>query len=175
MPQKQLFKVTGDKKIIDAFRKFGPAFSKQVAKPAAKRAAAKFQSAIRARTPVASGKMRRSIRVRTAKGPRGFAGRTVVAFATMIGQAKPTKSQLAKKTKIPYYAFMQEKGYHIGKRQRTGSKVTGYTPHVGKSVVRFMPGRHFVKRALKANEGKIGAAMLQEMYDGIDRMAERGG
>lgn len=175
MPQKQLFKVTGDKKIIDAFKRFGPAYSKVIVQPAAKFAAYKFQVAIRANTPVLTGKMRKSIKVKPAKGPRGFKGRTVIAFATIIGQAKPTKSQAAKGTKIPYYTFMQEKGYHLGKRQREGSKVIGYTPHAGQESVRFMPGRHFVKRALKANEGPIQTALLAELYAGIDRVAGKGG
>ncbi len=174
MPQKILFKVTGDAKIIKAFRTLGDKVSKGVVKPAAKRAAAKFQVAIRERAPVRTGMLRRKVAVKTARGPKAFQGRSVIAFAVIAGQAKPTKAQKAKGTRIPFYAFMQEKGYHLGKRIRQGKKVIGYQPHAGKSEVKYMPGKHFVKRALKTVEGPAREAMLQEIYDGIDALAGRG-
>ena len=177
MPQKILFKVTGDAAIIKAFKTLGDKVSKGVVKPAAKRAAKKFEAAIRANAPERTGKLKRSLKVKTAKGPRSFKGRTVIAFATIIGQGKPNAKQKASGEKIPYYAFMQERGFHSGKRVRQGQKVVGYVPAIGRlgsQGVKYTPGRFFVKKALKANEDSIKTAMLSEIYAGIERIAEEG-
>ncbi len=168
---KPLFKVTGDQKIIKAFKTLGDKVSKGVVMPAAKRAAATFQMAIRAGAPELTGALRKSAKVKTAKGPRVFSGRKVVAFAAIIGQARPTKSQQRKGTRIPFYAFMQEKGYHTGARVRKGKQVVGYTPLKGHKEVKYHPGKHFAKKAMQANEANVMNAMLYQIYQGIERVA----
>ncbi len=174
---KAYFTVSGDKEIVRKFEQLAPAVAKNIAKPAVKRAAKRFQDAIQANEPVRTGKMRKSTKVKTSKGPRTMKGRLVVAFATVAGQGKANKRQKATGEKIPYYTFMQEKGYHVGVRIRSGGKVTGYRAHSGNTGakgVRFMPGKFFVKHALKSLEAPVMATLKAELLAGIEAEASRG-
>ncbi len=90
MTVRHLFKVTGDARIISALKTLGPRVTLDVVKPAAKDAAKTIQQAIKPTTPYRTGALRKSVKVKTAKGPAVFRGRKVVAFAVIVGQTKPT-------------------------------------------------------------------------------------
>jgi HK97 gp10 family phage protein len=174
MASHPLFKVTGDDKIIAAFKRLGPVVTDEIVKPAAKAAATTIRDAIRMLEPIRTGALHKSTKVKTSKGPAAFRGRKIVSFAVITGQTRPTAGQQRKGTRIPFYAFMQERGYHTGgKRIRKAGKVLGYKPRAETTVVRFIPGRWFVRRALKANEATVQARMLTRIYTGIDRIASR--
>ncbi len=52
--------------------------------------------------------------------------------------------------------------------------MVGYKARGGSGEAKFMPGKHFVKNALKANESQIKAELLAEIYHGIDIVAAKG-
>jgi HK97 gp10 family phage protein len=152
-----------------AFRELEPKVARKVIRQAERRAAKLFQAEILAHVPVASGKLKRSVKVRASKGPRGF--RKNISIAVLVGQGG---GQQAKGLKTAWYAYLQEKGYHLGKRVRKAGKVTGYVPlpgRLGSGGVRYMPGRHFVKNALRTREPDARRKLILWIGAGIDREA----
>ncbi len=163
--------ITGDAEIAKALRALGPVVARKIVEPEAKFAAAVFQSILKGVVPVDKGMLRKSVKVKTSKGPRGFPKGESIAFGVIVGQTKPSKAQRTKGTKIAYYAGMQEMGYHVGGTKiKKGGLTVGYkqrTDRLGSKGVKFMPGRHFVKRTLKTYERPIRDHMEQKIVAGI--------
>ncbi len=177
MAGEPLFNVTGDLSIIQAFKRLERNVGRQIAAPAVRRANERFQAAIAPHVPVRTGKLLKSLKIRSSKGPRDFRKGGVVASAVIIGQSKPTKAQARKGTKIPFYAYMIERGFHLGKKISESGKATRYVAsrwsHRHKEV-QYVPGKHFVKKVLRAKEAAVMEALLYQLYAGVDRIAEGG-
>lgn len=135
----------------------------------AERQAAKlFQAEILAHAPEKTGKLKRTVKVRASKGPRS-SKRGNVSIAVLVGQAGG--QQAAEGLKTAWYTYLQEKGFHVGKRVREAGKVTGYEPSGRRGSVRYVPGKFFTRRALRSKESEGRALLLREIAGGIDREA----
>ncbi len=171
MPQSRLT-ITGTEAVAKAFKELVPKIARGVVRASVKKASQEISDAIKARDPVRTGKLRRKARVRTSKGPRGSGSQTV-ASAALSGEATRGKGQKAS----TWYAFLIERGWTSGKRQRKGAKVTGYLPHsgnLGAKGVRKIAGKFIVKKVLKAKEEPVKQRVIVEILKGIEAEAAKG-
>ena len=93
----------------------------KVFRKAERKSAKLFAEAIKSRVPVELGLFHNTIKVRSSKGPRG-SGTVCVSIAVLVGQGgagkDKAKQEAEEKAKIAFYAFMQERGFTVGKRRR---------------------------------------------------------
>ena len=124
--------------------------------------------------PVKTGLLKRTIKVRSSKGPRGSKRGSAVSIAVLVGQAGGAAA--AGSEKKAWYTYLQEKGWTVGKRVRKGGKVIGYTPaagNLGAKGVRKVPGKFFTKRALRSRETSARQLLMHEIAQGIEREASK--
>jgi HK97 gp10 family phage protein len=163
-----VLKLEGFDALKKAFRELEPKVAKKVIRKAVRDGMKTVQSAAKANAPVDTGRGRRKIRVRASKGPRGTVQRHTIALAVLVGE-----SPQAGKKDATWYMWLQELGYHIGKRLRSGGKVIGYVPTKTQPVVRVMPGLHFARKAMRAKEPGVKQRMIEDILMGIEREAGR--
>jgi len=145
-----------------AFRELEPKLAKKVIRQAVRAGMKTIQAAAKAEAPVRTGAGRRGIRIRTSKGPRGSRVRYTIALATLVGDAKgPT-----------WYMWLQEFGYTLGKRLRQGGKTIGYAATKVVPVPRKMPGRHFMRKAMREREASVKQQIIENILLGIEREAK---
>jgi hypothetical protein len=156
--------ISGFEAVRRAFKELEPKLARKVLKQAEKKALGVPRSQAIANTPVLSGRMKKSIRIRAAKGPRS-AARGSVSMALLVGGAAGGKNK--KGVKLPWWAFLIERGWTLGKRIRSGGKVVGRNKVAGGN--RHIAGKHIMKRALRATEGQIKQVMTVEILAGIER------
>ncbi len=162
--------VTGDEAIKRAFKELEPKIAKKVIRQASRKAMQIPRSMAQAIAPVHSGRYKKSIRVRTSKGPRS-AKRGDISLALLVGAGAGAKSK--KGVTQPWWAWLVERGFHTGgKRIRKGGKVVGYVPKHKGGTVRHIPGKYIVKRVLKATESQVKQVMTMEILNGIEREAK---
>ncbi len=160
-----VLKIQGFDALKRAFQELEPKVAKKVIRQAVRNGMKTVATAAKADAPVDTGAGRRKIRVRASKGPRGTKARYTIALATLVGDAMgPT-----------WYMWLQEMGYHIGKRLRSAGKVLGYVTTKTQPIVRKMPGLHFTRRAMRTVEPGVKAKMIEDILHGIEREAARGG
>ena len=168
---KSAIDIRGMAEVKRAFALLEPKAAKKVIRQAERRAAKLFKAEILAHVPVDSGRLRRTVKVRASKGPRGL--KKSISIAVLVGQAGGQRA--AKGLKTAWYAHLQEKGYHVGgKRVRAGGKVTGYTRlggNLGAKGVRYIPGKHFTKNALRGKEAEARQKLAMWIAGGIEREA----
>ena len=146
-----------------AFRELEPKLARKVIKQAQKKALAPMVAAIKAAEPVKSGRLRKSVRIRAAKGPRG-ASRKTIASALLVGAGAGSKNK--KGVDQPWWAWLIERGWTTGKRIRSAGKVVG---RVGKQTK--VPGKHIVRREMRSHEGAAIQLVINEILEGIEREA----
>jgi HK97 gp10 family phage protein len=162
---KARIKVTGIDAVRKAFKELEPKLARRVIQQAERKALAPIKAAIIAGAPENTGDLKRSVRIRIAKGPRK-SGRRTIAMGILVGGA--SKGKKGKKTgKAPWWAFLMEWGWIVGKRIRHAGKVVG---RLGSG--RKIPGKHFTKRAMRAHESQAQQIMKSEILAGIERLAK---
>ena len=147
-----------------AFRELEPKLARRVIKQAQKKALQLIAAAVRAALPVKSGALKKSVRIRASKGPRG-SGRKTIAQAILVG-ASGKKGDKEKGIKRPWWAYLIEYGWETGKRIRSAGKVVG---RVGKS--RKIAGRHIVRREMRSHESGAVQSVIDGILQGIEREA----
>jgi HK97 gp10 family phage protein len=149
------FDVQGVDEIARAFRELEPKLARKVIRQAERKGLRIPLAVARGLAPVRTGKGRRSLRIRSSKGPRSGAKKQI-AMALLVGDAHgPT-----------WYMFLQEHGYHTGKRIRHAGKV------IGRSVgSRPIPGKRFMRQALRSSEEQVKQIISSEIVAGIEREA----
>ncbi len=155
-----------------AFKELEPRIARKVIRQAERKAAKLFSAEILAHAPEDTGKLKRTVKVRSSKGPRS-SKKGNLSIAVLVGQAGG-KDQAGKGLKRAWYAYLQEKGFHVGARVRQGGKTVGYAPlagRLGSKGVRFIPGKRFVKNALRSKEGDARQLLLRLIAGGIEREA----
>ncbi len=158
-----VFKLEGFDSLKRAFKELEPKLAKKVIRQSVRNGMKTVQAAAKENAPVDTGAGKRKIRVRTSKGPRGTKTRHTIAMAVLVGEAM----------RDTWYMWLQEFGYHIGKRLRQGGKVIGYATTKTQPVVRVMPGLHFTRKAMRQKEAGVKAKMIQDILDGIEREASK--
>jgi HK97 gp10 family phage protein len=162
--------IEGLAEVKRAFKELEPRVARKVIRQAERKAAKLFQAEILAHAPAKTGLLKKTVKVRSSKGPRGSKNGNV-SIAVLVGQAG---GPAAKGLKTAWYAFLQERGFAIGKRVRKAGKTVGYTPlgdRSGRGGVRKVPGKRFTKRALRSKEGEARELLVGEIAAGIDREA----
>jgi len=161
MARGNVLKLEGFEALQKAFRELEPKLAKKVIRSAVRNGMNAIQRAAKDNAPVRTGAGRRKIRVRTSRGPRGSRVRHTIAFAVLVGEAGgPT-----------WYMWLQEMGYHIGKRLRQGGKTVGYAPAGGRKAVMAMEGLHFTRGAMRAKEPGVKSRIIEDILLGIEREA----
>ncbi len=163
-----VLKLEGFDALKQAFKQLEPKLAKKVIRQSVRNGMKVVQAAAKENAPVDTGAGKRKIRVRTSKGPRGTKTRHTIALAVLVGEV-PRKG--AKDS--TWYMWLQEMGYHIGKRLRQGGKVIGYATTKTQPVVRIVPGLHFTRMAMRQKEAGVKAKMIQDILDGIEREASK--
>lgn len=161
--------IQGMAEVKRAFDTLEAKVAKKVIRRAERDAIGIFQAEILAHVPIATGRLKRTVKIRASKGPRGF--KKNIAIVVLAGQAGGAQVTTGKSA---WYGYLQEKGYHVGKRIRKAGKVEGYIPlagHLGMRGVRHMPGKHFVKNALRSREADVRQKFLTALATGIEREA----
>jgi HK97 gp10 family phage protein len=154
-----------------AFKELEPRLARKVIRQAERRAAKLFAAEIKAHAPKDTGLLQRTVKVRTSKGPRS-SKRGNVSIAVLVGQAGGEGA--GGSLKRAWYAYLQEKGWHVGKRVRKAGKVVGYQPaagNLGGGGVRKIPGKFFTKRALHSKESSARQLLVAEIAAGVEREA----
>ncbi len=156
-----VIKLEGFDALKRAFRELEPKLAKKVIRQSVRNGMKTVQAAAKENAPVDTGAGKRKIRVRTSKGPRGSKVRHTIAYAVLVGEAMgPT-----------WYMWLQEMGYHIGKRLRQGAKTIGYVTTKTQTGVRKMAGLHFTRRAMRQKEAGVKQKMIEDILVGIEREA----
>ena len=161
---------TGYTQVARTLKTLEPKIGNKIVRKAQREALKICKAALAALVPVASGKLRRTVRVRASKGPRG--SRRTVSLALLVGEAgrKGDKSAGIRRT---FYAFMQNYGWHTGKRVKKAGKVVGYTPLRKGGTVHFVPGKKFAQRALKSTEKPIRSTFERLVKSGVEQELSR--
>jgi len=153
-------RLTGIEEVKRAFKELEPKLARKVIRQAERKAMKMPLAVARVLVPVKTGDVKSTLRVRASKGPRSM--KKPIAIALLIGGAMTPQ----------WYGWLQDQGYHVGgKRIRSGGKTTGYKQLRAGVAVRRMPGRHFMKRALKRTEEPMKALVAAEIVAGIEREA----
>jgi HK97 gp10 family phage protein len=160
--------IEGMEALKRAFKELEPKLAKKVIRQAERKGAKLFADEIRAHTPVKSGKLKKTVKVRTSKGPRG--AKKQIAMAVLVGQAGAGDDKSGG-GKPAWYAYLQEKGFTIGKRIRKAGKTVGYTPTGKRNSVGKVPGKFFVRHALKSKETSARELVVSEILAGVEREA----
>ena len=158
--------ITGDIAVKRAFKELEPKIARKVLKQAERKALGIPRAMAQSMTPVDSGRMKKSIRIRASKGPRS-AKKGQISMAFLIGAGAGTKNK--KGIKQPWWAYLIEKGWITGKRIRSGGKVVGRWKQAGGN--KRIPGKHIMKRTLQATENQVKSTMISEILAGIEREA----
>ena len=160
------FKIEGVEAVAKAFRELEPKLARKVVRQAERAALQPIKQAIVAAAPVRTGDLRRSVRIRTAKGPRS-GGKKSIAMGVLVGGG--SKGKAGKKTnKVPWWAFLQEWGWIVGKRIRSGGKIIGR-----QGSGRKIPGKHFTRKAMRAHESQAQKIMTARILQGIENLANK--
>ena len=163
-------KITGVEAIAKAFRELEPKLAKRVIRQAERNSLKTPYAQAKAAWPVLTGQSRRTIRIRTAKGPRGSRSHTI-AMALLVGEASNGKAKKNGSKRV-WWPFLIEQGFHTGgKRIRHGGKTIGYTQTRASVAVKKIPGRHIMKRTLRSNESTVRQIMTDQIIAGIERIA----
>ncbi len=157
-----VLKLEGFEALQKAFKELEPNLAKKVIRKSVRNGMKVVQQAAKDNAPVRTGAGKRGIKVRTSKGPRGSRVRNTIALAVLAGQATPGET---------WYMWLQEMGYHIGKRLRKGGKVIGYSPTQGRKAVIARAGLHFMRRAMRSKEPSVKARIIEDILLGIEREA----
>ena len=160
-------KITGLEAVQRAFKELEPKVARKVIRQAQRNAIGIPKAVAAHNTPVLTGAMKKSIRIRSSKGPRGSKG--AISIALLIGAAAGAKSK--KGQTLPWWAFLIEHGWTIGKRLRSGGKVVGRHKLAGGN--KRIPGKHIMKNALRQTEGQVKTQLTTEILAGIDREANK--
>jgi HK97 gp10 family phage protein len=159
-------KIQGLDAVKKAFKELEPKLAKKVIAQAERKALAPIKAAVVASAPRKTGDLRRSIRIRVAKGPRK-SGKKTIAMGLLVGAG--SKGKKGKKTgQTPWWAFLMEWGWIRGKRIRSGGKVVGRT---GAGAGQKVQGKHFVRKSMRAHETQAQQIMRNEILAGIEREA----
>lgn len=154
--------ITGLEAVKAAFKKI-PDKARKIISTAERRALGIPKTAASARWPIRSGKSKRSIRLRVSKGPRGANRKYVISLALLVGGSGADKKGKAR----PWWSFLVEFGWQIGKRIRSAGKVVGRHKLAGGN--RRVPGKHIMRIALRSTEERVKQVMEQEIIAGIER------
>lgn len=158
--------ITGLDAVKRAFRELEPKVARKVIKQAEKDALGIPKTQAQTIWPVKMGRSKRSIRIRVAKGPKG-APRGTISMALLVGGAGADKKGKAR----PWWSFLIEYGWTIGKRIRSAGKVVGRHKLTGGN--KRIPGKHIMKKALRATEGRIKQIMTEKILQGIEREVKK--
>jgi hypothetical protein len=148
-----------------AFIELEPKLARKVIRQAERKALEPIKQSVQASAPVHSGKLKKSIRIRSAKGPRK-SGRKTIATALLIG-ASGRKGDKEKGIVRPWWAFLIEFGWKVGKRIRRGGKTVGR-----EGSGRKIQGKHLVRTAMRSHESASLEIMRSEILAGIEREAK---
>jgi hypothetical protein len=171
-PVQAVIRITGVEAVKQAFGTLERKLARKVIVQAERKALGPAKESLRSSWPVRTGVSRKSIRIKTSKGPRAFKGGNV-ALALMVGESGKQGDREAG-IKRPWWAFLVEHGFHIGgKRIRRGGKTVGYKPLRTGSQVKHIPGKHLVRRALRSNESGMQSRMIAEILKGLDEIANK--
>jgi HK97 gp10 family phage protein len=164
---KAKLKIEGLDAVKKAFKDLEPKIARKVISQAERKALAPIKAAIIAGEPKRTGDLRRSVRIRTAKGPRR-SGKKTIAMGLLVG-AGGSKGKKGKKTgQAPWWAFLIEWGWIVGKRVRSAGKVVGRSGS-GKKI----PGKHVARKAMRSHEAQAQKIMTSEILAGIEREAHK--
>jgi HK97 gp10 family phage protein len=160
-------KVEGLEAVKRAFKELEPKLARRVIKQAEMKALAPIKAAVMASAPEHTGALKKSIRIRSAKGPKN-SGRKTIAMALLVGGSGSRTTRGGKKIARAWWAFLQEWGWTVGKRIRSAGKVVG---RVGSG--KRIPGKHFVRGAMRSHESQAQQIMVSEILAGIEREASK--
>jgi hypothetical protein len=166
-------RITGIQAIQKALKELEPKLAKKVIRKASRDAIKIPYAKAKAEWPVESGASKKSIRVRTSKGPRS-AQKNAISIALIVGQAgRPGDKE--KGINRPWWPFLIERGFHVGgKRVRSGGKTTGYEPTKSGGAIKKIEGKFIMRRALKSTEGEVKEFMEIRILSGLEQLANRG-
>jgi hypothetical protein len=165
--------IKGDKEIEKALLQLEPKLAKKVIRQAERKALKIPKALATQNTPVLSGRMKKSIRIRSSKGRRTGQRQIAMAFLIGAGNKKPPGApKQTKKEHKPWWAFLIEYGWHTrGRKIRDEQgKTIGYLRFKGGR--RHIPGKFIMKHALKSTEASVQAVMKEEILAGVEREAK---
>lgn len=137
------FKVSGPKAIAKAFEQLPGKLAKKVIRQSLRKGANTVLAEMKSLAPKDTGAGRKSVRVRTSKGPRGSKRKNTIAFAVLAGEALgPT-----------WYMSLQDLGWTT----RDGRKIKG---------------KHFGRRAMRAKDRTVQEQIAVDILEGIEREAK---
>jgi HK97 gp10 family phage protein len=136
-------KISGLDAIAKAFEQLPGKLAKKVIRQSLRAGANTIKADAKADAPVDTGAGRKTVRVRTSKGPRGSVKKNTIAFGVLVGQAKGPA----------WYMALQEAGWETP----SGRKV---------------PGRHFMRRAMRSKEKSVQQQIAVDILEGIEREAK---
>jgi len=139
------YDLIGDKRILRMFEKLAARAQKKVYRQAARKAAKPILQTAKAKVPVDSGKLKKSLKIKAIKRSR-----TQVGVVVVTG----TRQQLG--------IDSSEKGYYpahleLGHKDRSGKQI---------------PARPFLRNSLKSHRGRSNRIFRNEMIAGIEREAK---
>jgi hypothetical protein len=162
-------RITGLEAIARAFRELEPKLAKRVVRQAERNSLKTPYAQAKATWPVLSGQSKKTVRIRTAKGPRGSRSHTI-ATALLVGEASNGKAKKNGSKRV-WWPFLIEQGFHTGgKRIRHGGKTIGYTQTRASVGVKKIAGRHIMRRTLRSNESTIRQVMTNAIVQGIEKI-----
>ncbi len=183
-----IIKLEGFDALKRAFRELEPKLARKVIRQSVRNGMKTIAAAAKENAPSETGRGRRKIRVKTSKGPRGTKQRYTIAGAVLVGESSQGKGgpvvavkrahaggsglPAQKRLQNTWYMWLQEMGYHIGKRLRNKKGETiGYATTKTQPVVRKMEGLHFTRRAMRTKEAGVKQKMIEDILAGIEREA----
>ena len=142
-----MFQITGDKELDRKLAELPDKVERKVFRQAVREGAKQFLAPARALTPVLSGQLAASLKVRAGGRSRKFKG----VSATVITEEGFFRGKT-------FYGAFREFGHRVGPRRLGDAR-------------RQVPGLHFLKRAYEANAEAVKAAASASLRAGVEREA----
>jgi hypothetical protein len=159
--------VTGLDPVKRAFKELERKVARKVVRQAERTALGIPKSVAQSQWPIFTGKSKRSIRVRVARGPYGSVKKYTIAMGLIVGGTGADKKGKAR----PWWSSLIELGWTLGKRIRHGEKVVGRHKVTGGN--KRIPGKHIMRKVMRATESRVKEVMTTEILAGIEREVGR--
>lgn len=157
------FQLTGDKYLDKLFQTLPKRVQKKVLRKPLREAVKAVKPGVEAKTPVKSGKLKKSYKVRAGKRSRRRKDQVNVVLLTGKDLFKGAE----------FYGAFQELGFKLGSRKQI-HKVLGPRGLIKVDPRRQIPGKHFMKEGMKAREAQAKQIALEGIKEGIIREATSG-
>lgn len=160
-----VLRIQGDKQLIRKFNELPVKVEKTIARKATREAGRPMLAEAKRNAPVATGKLRKSLKLRALR--RSRKGRVGVTVGTSNREFSGEQ----------FYGAFQEYGYHLGKRTSSVRKEQRLARRgrLGstRDSRRFVEGTHYLERAFATKQGESQRIMQRELWAGIEREATK--